>query len=554
MITPRFSCSQTPNAVIIRIYTPAVRASDIEIHVDGTLFSLHISPYFLRLNFPSSVVEDDASSAVYDPVSGYLTVTLTKVMPCLEFKDLDVLAKLLAPPKRDEPLSKPSIEVISSQDAELLEQPSGDDANTLEDLTPDQREVLEAAENDWHLPQNAPDVVETPSVSITTERRYGFLDAYTGYFRHVANSENEVNELGPDVEILLPVERREKRRKHEEEKWDEDYYMADYVDDEHIRELVPYKPPPESPCSPELPDPLVFTEEENMDMLRLPRKEYLATLLQEHNLYLTLLTILFSYAYEMRTTENDPTPESAWTICSLTPAFSALDPAPYGSTTSSLSTFTPEELQETLVASFRRALAFPLYRSFALAERCLQDVSIILRHGRRATLRALLETKRILEGHEVYYVYSKIWLEDFCRWVASDASEEILRSLGEALATIEVNKQGLGWDLVALETAALEQESREPDSDDDFEPDAASQPILASRQGDNREDNIAEDDTQSTSSASSTADSLPSSSPESLSSSPDASPSLSSGSESESQSSVVSQTLASSSRSSISGP
>ncbi|KAL5533004.1 hypothetical protein ACEPAF_4778 [Sanghuangporus sanghuang] len=554
MITPRFSCSQTPNSVIIRIYTPAVRASDIEIHVDDTFFSLHINPYFLRLNFPSPVVEDDASSAVYDPASGYLTVTLTKAMPGSEFKDLDVLAKLLAPPKRDEPLSKSTIEVISSQDAELPEQSSGDGANVLEDLTPDQREVLEAAENDWHLPQNAPDAVDTPSISITTERRYGFLDAYTCYFRHVANTENEVNELGPDVEILSPVGRREKRLKHEEEKWDEGFYMADYVDDEHIRELVAYKPPPESPCSSELPDSLAFTEEENTDMLRLPRKEYLVTPLQKHNLYLTLLTILFSYAYEMRTTENDPTPESAWTICSLTPAFSALDPAPYGSTPSSPSTFTPGELQETLVPSFRRALAFPLYRSFVLAERCLQDVSIILRHGMRATLRALLETKRILERHEVYYIYSKVWVEDFCRWVASDASEGILRSLGEALAIIEVNKQGLGWDLAALETAALEQESREPDSDDDSEPDAAPQPILTSGQGDNREGNISEDDTQSTSSSSATASSLPSSSPESLGSGPDASPSLSSGSESESQSSVVSQTLAFSSRSSLSGP
>ncbi|KAL5511512.1 hypothetical protein ACEPAH_4729 [Sanghuangporus vaninii] len=550
MITPRFSCSQTPNSVIIRIYTPAVRASDIEIHVDDTLFSLHVNPYFLRLNFPSPVVEDDASSAVYDPASGYLTVTLTKAMPGSELKDLDVLAKLLAPPKRDEPLSKPTIEVISSQDAELLEQSSGDGANVLEDLDPHQREVLEAAEKDWHFPQNAPDVVDTPSISITTERRYGFLDAYTGYFRHVLNTENEVNELGPDVEILSPVRRREKRLKHEEEKWDEQYYMADYVDDEHIRELVVYKPPLESPCSPELPDPLVFTEEENMDMLRLPRKEYLVTPLQKHNLYLTLFTILFSYAYEMRTTENDPTPESAWTICSLTPAFSALDPAPYGSSTSSPSTFTPGELQETLVPSFRRALAFPLYRSFVLAERCLQDVSIILRHGTRATLRALLETKRILERHEVYYIYSKVWMEDYCRWVANDASEGILRSLGEALAVIEVDKQGLGWDLAALETAALEQESREPDSDDDSEPDAAPQSILTSGQGDNREGNISEDDTQSTSSSSATASSLPSS----LGSSPDASPSLSSGSESESQSSAVSRTLASSSRSSLSGP
>ncbi|KAJ7441545.1 hypothetical protein FB451DRAFT_1414561 [Mycena latifolia] len=45
------------------------------------------------------------------------------------------------------------------------------------------------------------------------------------------------------------------------------------------------------------------------------------------------VSILFSYAYETRTTLGDFTPESAWTICSLTPAFSALDPPPYSAPT-----------------------------------------------------------------------------------------------------------------------------------------------------------------------------------------------------------------------------
>ena len=123
----------------------------------------------------------------------------------------------------------------------------------------------------------------------------------------------------------------------------------------------------------------------------------------------------------MRTNENEPTPESAWTICSLTPAFAALDPAPYGKPTAKPLTFSPRELKETFAVSFRRSLAYPLYRSFILSEQSLQDVAVILRHGRRAVLRALLETKRILEGHEVYYIYSKVWMEDYCRWAASDA-------------------------------------------------------------------------------------------------------------------------------------
>lgn len=63
------------------------------------------------------------------------------------------------------------------------------------------------------------------TIKTTPEQKYGFLEAYSGYFRHVQHSENEVNELGPDVEICDPSVRRQKRLAHEEIKWDEEYYM-----------------------------------------------------------------------------------------------------------------------------------------------------------------------------------------------------------------------------------------------------------------------------------------------------------------------------------------
>lgn len=72
---------------------------------------LHINPYFLRLGFSGRLVEDDASTAQYDPSSGYLTVTLTKETPGETFSDLDILSKLLAPKKEDPPAP---IEIINS--------------------------------------------------------------------------------------------------------------------------------------------------------------------------------------------------------------------------------------------------------------------------------------------------------------------------------------------------------------------------------------------------------------------------------------------------------
>jgi len=158
---------------------------------------------------------------------------------------------------------------------------------------------------------------------------------------------------------------------------------------------------------------------------------------ETHNLYLTLLTLLFAYAYDARTTQHDPTPESAWTIAALTPAFSALDPPPYShpspptqrpTRSDSESDFDSGELAETFIPSYRRAIAFPLYRSWALADACRKDVAQFLLRGTRNVLRCLLELRAIFDAHEVYYVYSRIWLDDFCRWIQTCARYMVLQS------------------------------------------------------------------------------------------------------------------------------
>ncbi|KAJ3717624.1 SHQ1 protein-domain-containing protein [Lentinula guzmanii] len=460
MITPRFSCSQTAESVIISVYCPSVRASDVEINVDGNLFSLHINPYFLRLNFTNSLIEDDASSAQYDPSTGYLNVKLTKEIKGQEFKDLDLLAKLLAPRPT---VHEPMIEVISSEST--AEDPDQLVTET-QNLSLHEHEILEAANNDWQLPQEVPPP-EQPTLRVNAQ--YGFLDLYSGYFTNVAYTENEVNELGSEAETLTLLERRQRRIKHEDEKWDEEYYVADFADDEYIRELILWNHPHLSDSG------TTFTEKENVTMLNLPRKEYIPTGPQTRSLYLTLTTVLFSYAYDARTTQHDPTPESAWTICSLTPSFSALDPPPYHSESNINLELSSDEISATFVPSYRRSLAFPLYRSFALAEKCREDVAHFLLRGRRTVFRCLMEMKDILDHHDVYYVYSKVWLDDLCVWTQAYASvtemfsDETLTRLGNAVKDASITKASVGWELEQLEVAIQNQasEEREVDSDDE---------------------------------------------------------------------------------------
>ncbi|KAJ7202088.1 SHQ1-domain-containing protein [Mycena pura] len=467
MITPRFECSQTPERVLIKIYCPSVRAADVEIHVDDTLFSIHVSPYFLRLNFPHALVEDDQAAAKYDPGSGYLTVALTKATKGQEFADLELLSKLLAPRPSKAP-HPPLIEVLGQENASADESDDELVARTNA-LSLEQEETLLAAEHDWQMHQEVPSA-DAP-VSMTLTQTYGFLNLYSGYFKHVAYAENEVNELGADAESCTPRERRTKRWTHEGEKFDEEHYMADYADDEYIQELILWENPHVAASG-----PIEFTDQEKLALLNLPRKEYLADVNQTRNLYLTLVTILFAYAYDARTTQGDPTPESAWTICVLTPAFSALDPAPYRAPAHAHAARTPSppDLVSCLAQSYRRVLSMPLYRSFALAETCRADVAALLLRGTRGVVRSLLLAKHVLDHHEVYYVYSKIWLEDFCVWVQTGASDDALCAVGTALANLQVPKGSLGsgWDLEELEAATREVQARQADSDDESDDEA----------------------------------------------------------------------------------
>ncbi|KAI6099896.1 SHQ1 protein-domain-containing protein [Pisolithus croceorrhizus] len=443
MITPKFSCSQTDESLVTSIYCPSVRAADVELDVDDAVLTVHINPYFLRLSFPYPVVEDDNSSAQYDPSSGYLTVTLSKSVKGQYFPDLDLLAKLLSP-RPSRPHARPSIEVLDSR------QPLADAITghlqahrrtfsgrrvrarfVWEPISLRPSDVIPAAKNEWQLSQ----AISDPASEFRTssQRYYGFLDAFTGYFTHAAHTENEINELGDDAE------------------WDEEHYMFVRVMLLWLHDNGSYLTSTAE---------VVITEDEKMAMLRFAEER----VFQEHSLYLTLITLTYAHAYDKRTTLNDPTTESAWTVCNLVAAFSALDPPPYSPTDFSGTTldFTDAELISTLVTSYRRSLAFPLYRSFQLAERCRKDVAAAFRRGKRLITKYLLGLKDILDHHDVYYVIVKYgWRIFVC------GSRQVQARIGEKLDALRVPKSAIGWDLEELEEATRFAVGRDGDSDDE---------------------------------------------------------------------------------------
>ncbi|GAW08465.1 SHQ1-domain-containing protein [Lentinula edodes] len=81
-----------------------------------------------------------------------------------------------------------------------------------------------------------------------------------------------------------------------------------------------------------------------------------------------------------------------------------------------------------------------------------------------------MEMKDILDHHDVYYVYSKIWLDDLCVWTQACASDEALTRLGGLIKNATMTKQSVGWELEQLEGVVRQiqaGEQRELDSDDE---------------------------------------------------------------------------------------
>jgi protein SHQ1 len=82
---------------------------------------------------------------------------------------------------------------------------------------------LAAAQNDWQYPQREPEV--SNAIAMPDQARYGFLNMHSGYFTNVSYTENEVNDVGNDIETCPLQRRREKRMKRENNKWDDEHYL-----------------------------------------------------------------------------------------------------------------------------------------------------------------------------------------------------------------------------------------------------------------------------------------------------------------------------------------
>lgn len=413
MLTPYFTVDQDDEYILIVVTVAAIRfsAQAIEMVVNENVFIFSLSPYYLRLRFPYTLLDDERAHAEFK--DGKVHIRIPKEIKGQVFPDLDLTAKLLA--RREEQPKKPLIEEL-------------DVTNNIETSMEDARE---GAAHDWEIQQHESEQVEGAG--------YGFNNAYTTMVGVSMSNGNDINELG-DPETAAANDRILERLIKENIKFDPEYYAADYLMEKHPSEdddkdfagIMAWKSPATKQfiawhkTNEGTVMPLEFTKEEHEKMLELPRKSYLVEEGLKSQLLVAIVSILFAYHYDLRENEGEHNIESAWTVGKLIPQFAFLDAQLQMSSEGN----TDNSLRAGIITGIRRALSYPYHRSYKLAMKAWDDVYYSLRGGKRMVLRCLLDAKELFRYHDVYYVYDKIWLEDLCLWVISEqVSESVIRGL-----------------------------------------------------------------------------------------------------------------------------
>ncbi|ODQ79244.1 hypothetical protein BABINDRAFT_162280 [Babjeviella inositovora NRRL Y-12698] len=448
MITPFFTINQDDEFIFIDIKVSHIRfnAPDIEMVVENEMFVFSLPPYYLRLRLPLPLVDDERSNAHYDSKSECIKVKLPKLNKGDVFPDLDLTSKMLARTAQKEFLMQ---EVGSTTEAAPVRGPmiqEMDLTNSLISPPQTSKDVYQEGEQfDWEVKQTMP--TEEQETITMKAIKYGFDNQYEGIVGVSMTNGNDINELG-NPENIAPNDRTIERLIKENIKFDPEYYGADYFaakypqpdDDKQFKDIMEWRSPvvtkflkwqKKQQLMPveerQQLFPVEFSTQEQEQMLQLPKKSYLIE--DKMPLLLMLVSLLFSYSFDMRETEGDHNIESAWTVGKLTPQIAFLDSQIVipGSASTSL-------LRATVITLIRRSLCYPLHRNFDLAMKCWDDVYYTMRGGKRLVLKALLDLRELFRFHDVYYVYTKIWMDDLCAWVISDqVSENTIRSLAHDL-------------------------------------------------------------------------------------------------------------------------
>lgn len=472
MITPRFSITQDEEFIFLKIFISNIRfnAMGLEIVIQENMVIFHLSPYYLRLRFPHELVDDERSTAQYDSKDECINVKIGKLNKNEYFEDLDLPTKLLAR-QGDLAGADALTENIDAKKAQkpLIQEVEVDGASN--NLKEDVKTIGQMGEGfNWEIEQKMDSIINNGIL----KTKYGFDNLYDTCISVSVSNGNDINELD-DPEHTGANNRVIERLRKENLKFDPEYYISEYMTHKYgneedleisgIKELLKFIPSIvkqylqwyKDSANPNLVMPVEFTETEQKQMQdHLSKKSYLVEDIKP--LYVTILSVLFSYMFEQLENEGTHTTESAWTMGKLCPQISFLDQQlkqmnePQDGM-KEISNVNKESslIKIAIITGIRRALSYPLHRNYDLVMKAWTFVYYILRGGKRLVIRALLDIHETFRFHDAYYVYDKVLLDDLIAWFISQGSENVIRSLAMEMRKEQesISKHDIEFECVA---------------------------------------------------------------------------------------------------------
>ncbi|KZV10511.1 SHQ1 [Saccharomyces cerevisiae] len=472
MITPRFSITQDEEFIFLKIFISNIRFSAVglEIIIQENMIIFHLSPYYLRLRFPHELIDDERSTAQYDSKDECINVKVAKLNKNEYFEDLDLPTKLLA---RQGDLAGADA-LTENTDAKKTQKPLIQEVETdgvSNNIKDDVKTIGQMGEGfNWEIEQK----MDSSTNNGILKTKYGFDNLYDTVISVSTSNGNDINELD-EPEHTDANDRVIERLRKENLKFDPEYYVSEYMTYKYgneedleingIKELLKFTPSIvkqylqwyKDSTNPNLVMPIEFTDEEQKQMQdNLPKKSYLVEDIKP--LYVTILSVLFSYVFEQIENEGTHTTESAWTMGKLCPQISFLDQQlkqvnelQDGMKEISKVNKDSSLIKIAIITGIRRALSYPLHRNYDLAMKAWTFVYYILRGGKRLVIRALLDIHETFRFHDVYYVYDKVLLDDLTAWFISQGSENVIRSLALEMRKEQesLSKQDIEFECIA---------------------------------------------------------------------------------------------------------
>ncbi|CAD7093681.1 unnamed protein product [Hermetia illucens] len=174
-----------------------------------------------------------------------------------------------------------------------------------------------------------------------------------------------------------------------------------------------------------------------------------------------LVELILVICYDVRSTQNETTCESAWTRSILSSMLTYFETSP--------------NLRTVIENFLRRSLIYPLYRNYDLSRMCIEDAIAALQMGSKWILKQLLVTYELfLTSDDNRSLYNKYFIEDYIRYVSS-VEDNYLKTLSRNLKNLHLNisKKDTRLNLSDIETELLKELIEDihlgnsDDSDDD---------------------------------------------------------------------------------------